>query len=176
MFVFSVCKQQPRRSYHYSFCSIVWIPILHSYVFIVCVCMSGIVVFFCMLLHIESLFVFVSLCRTFVLCCVYVEQLLFVVVFLWLVWCVKFQFANNKHAARIINLSAILFEFHFARLLVRTFWLFVIWVLFFVFVFLCMLLLIRYVFVVCRFQCCRLFVLCCVSVEQLLFVLVLRSC
>ena len=39
MFVFTNCEQQPRRSYMFSFCSIVWMFTLHSYLFAVFDCM-----------------------------------------------------------------------------------------------------------------------------------------
>ena len=39
MFVFSCCKQQPRRSYHYAFCSTLWNFHLHIYRFVVLDCL-----------------------------------------------------------------------------------------------------------------------------------------
>ena len=43
MLLFPICKQQTRRSCHYSFCSIVRISMLHSYRFVHVVCILDIV-------------------------------------------------------------------------------------------------------------------------------------
>ena len=88
MFAFSVCKQQPLRSYHYLFCGFVWIVSLHSYLFVVYDCSH---VVFCLLLLcllvcyyrsvICLLFVVCSF-AVFLFCVVFVfEKRLFVVVF-----------------------------------------------------------------------------------------------
>ena len=132
MFVFSICKQQPHRSYIFLLCSIVWIFSLHSYLFVRagCLYVGSYVVFACLLLHIQYLFVVCCcFCRMFVLCCVSVEILLLVVVLLFVSMMFVFL-ANNGHVVRVIILSVVSFEFPFCTVTCSSFWLFVFGVLF----------------------------------------------
>ena len=87
MFVFSICNQYPGRSCHCYTCNTVWFfccTVNCSYILIVCILGPFFdFAFVCTLLQIK--YVFVVCCfkvwRMCVLCCVYVDELLFVVVF-----------------------------------------------------------------------------------------------
>ena len=88
-----------------------------------------------------------------------------------LMWRLYFQFANNSHVVRITLLPVGLLDFLFARLLVRKLRLFVWYVL----VFACMVLHMKYLVAGCCLLFTRTSVLCCVSVELCFFLLSLFS-
>ena len=78
MFVIPICKQQPRRSYHCPFCNTVWVPSLHSYMFVVFVCLyvGSCLLFLCLFVcHYIWISCLLSVVCKFVVC-------LFCVVFL----------------------------------------------------------------------------------------------
>ena len=120
MFVFSCYKDTPFRSYIYSFCSTVWIFILHSYLFVVFGCLYlGSFFWFCLRLSVATYKVFVCCllfvvypCFCYVFCCCWRTFVCQGSSFL-LIWCVWFQFANNSHVVRIILISVVSFEVPF---------------------------------------------------------------
>ena len=109
MFIFSVRKQWPRRSYHFHFCDTCWIFILHSQLFVLVDCSCFMLVLVSRVLHIRYLYgvCYLSFCRMSVLCCAFVEQHL-PVVFPSCEYDVR-----TSQVARIMLIYVVLFVFPF---------------------------------------------------------------